>query len=385
VKSDSYPYREISFVTILMKGEKLFRQFAADKALILTILITSVSVGFLVAVGSPIEYEARTRILPYKNPAGNTGNIAGLAGLAGIRLPQGSTGQTIPTEIYPEVTGSQDFLIPLAETKLHFRGYGVNYSFLEFTGNIRKPSATQIVLKYTVGIPTTTLNFVKSLVKDSPLRDSVDIKSDEIIGYEKEFTDKVEELSSRIKVTIDKKTSVIMITGKMPDPYAAADLVKKTTEQLISRITEYESKRGEDQLQFVTQQYRAAKEKYESAQEELAKHSDENRSISTAKSQITQVRLLRQANLASEIYEQLARELEQAQIKLSQVKPEFATLEKVTIPNKRISPNRTNIMLLSSAIGLIIGLVASRIKTSYRSFTFASMANATQKESIHDK
>jgi uncharacterized protein involved in exopolysaccharide biosynthesis len=158
-------------------------------------------------------------------------------------------------------------------------------------------------------------------------------------------------------ISIDRKTSVITINGTMPDPYAAADLVRVTSSRLMEEIIKYESRKAGEQFMFVNQQYGQAKNRYERAQREIALFADQNRSLMSAVSRINQERLQREYDISFEMYQQFSRDLEQARMKMNQDTPVFTVLERVSVPNDRVSPRRVRILLFSVFLGTFAGVL----------------------------
>jgi uncharacterized protein involved in exopolysaccharide biosynthesis len=159
-----------------------------------------------------------------------------------------------------------------------------------------------------------------------------------------------------LTVTADKKTSIITIKTEMPDPFAAADLVRVVRGQLMERIINYESKKAEEQYQFVKEQYDRARNRYNKAQRELAIYSDRNRMLASATAQLDRETLQRESDLSFEVYGQLSRELEQAKIKMNQDTPVFTILEDVTVPVTYSTPRRAQTIVLSLLIGAVLGI-----------------------------
>jgi uncharacterized protein involved in exopolysaccharide biosynthesis len=174
--------------------------------------------------------------------------------------------------------------------------------------------------------------------------------------YDREYLAIVEDLDNRLVVSIDKKTSVISITGLMPSPYAAADLVQTASERLMQRIIDYEAKKAGEQLTFIEEQYSQARTRYEQAQQNLASFADRNRSLVSPLSQIERDRLQSEFNVAFNVYQQLSGELQLARIKKNQDTPVFTVLEQVTVPNQRTSPRRSRILLFAIFVGLAAGV-----------------------------
>ncbi len=347
---------EIGFAELIAELRVFVRSVWGERRMILKLMGIAAVIGLVVALGSGEEYSAKTRVLPYRSGASAAGGLSGLAGLAGIRLPAGVGDQTITADLYPEVAKSQDFRIIVAETPLFFSSLGRRASTVEYFRDLRDTPLTELVANYTIGLP----GEVSSLLRPSrPAARASVVAADSsppIASYERKYLKLVRTLDKRLSIFIDKKTSVITITGLMPDPYAAADLVRVTSSRLMDRIIDYESRKAGEQFRFVSEQYQLAKVRYERAQRDLAAFSDRNRALMSATSQIDRDRLQREYDLAFEVYQQFSRELEQARIKMNQDTPVFTVLEQVTVPTDRSSPRRAQIMLVALFLGALVGV-----------------------------
>ena len=150
---------------------------------------------------------------------------------------------------------------------------------------------------------------------------------------------------------------MISITGIMPDPFAAADLVQTASERLMQRIIDFEAKKAGEQLRFIEEQHGQSRTRYEQSQRNLAVFADRNRMLVGAVPQIERERLQHEFEVTFQIFEQFSLELEQARIKKNQDTPVFTVLEQVSVPTERSSPRRSLILLLAGFVGVSFGLI----------------------------
>ncbi len=313
-------------------------------------LAVTLPVGLVFAFSCPEEYTASTQLLPYRSGP-STGGLSGLANLAGVRLPTGVTDQTITADLYPVIAKTLDFQLSVAETPLRFARTNERVSMVRYLREHRSVvgAAASLVsrLRYTLGsVLSRAPRPGTAAVTDSgpPLR-----------AYDREYLRLVRELDERLVVRFDRKTSIISVTGVMPDPYAAADLVQTASELLMQRIIDYEARKAAEQLQFIVGQYGQSRTRYDEAQRNLAVFEDRNRMLVSAVAQIERERLQREKDVAYQVVQQLTTELEQARIKEHQDTPVFTVLEHVTVPNEHSSPRRSVILLLAGFLGVAFG------------------------------
>jgi len=347
---------EISLIEIGMKLRHATGILWAERRMIAGRTILSGIIGIIIAFGSPVEYSASMRLVPYRSGGVAAGaGITGLAGLAGLRFPNGTTDQTITSDLYPEVAKSLDFKIAVAETPLKYSALDRRVTAVQFFQEIRKPAPIEILQLYTIGLPGRIFSAQPSSRKAQTSYQSSEPASEVPRLLDETYLKIVESVGERLSVSTDKKTAIITISARMPDPYAAADLARASSGRLMERIIAYESQKARESFRFVNEQHEMAKNRYEQAQKELAQFTDRNRALTSAMSQIDLDRLEENKNIAFEVYQQLSRELEQSKIKMNQDTPVFAELDQVTVPHTKESPNRRKIMLIALLIGFVSG------------------------------
>jgi len=347
----------ISLAEIIAISKRFGRRIWSERGMIARRVGLAGLVGAFIAFGSPEEYSASVRLLPYKGGGGaGAAGLSGLAGLAGIRLPAGAGDVTITADLYPEVVKSLDFRIAVAETPLRFSTLNRRVSTIEYFRKIQKPAITEIVTAYSIGLPRRVLSWFSQSESNAGVRETQSADTATIRKYDQEYLTLVGKLGRRLKISTDKKTGIVLVTGKMPDPYAAADLVTVSADRLMGRIIEYESRKAADNFRFANEQHQQARIRYERIQRELAAFSDRNRALMSATSQIERERLQREYDIAFEVYQQFSRELEQTRIKMNQDTPVFTVLDQVIVPNTRASPHRLVIVASSLLLGALLGV-----------------------------
>ena len=81
-----------------------------------------VVLGLVIALTSPLEYEASSKLLPEIQDGSipNLGNFGGLAGLAGIDLGGTSKSGVLSPHIYPEIVNSLPFILEVMNDTIFF-------------------------------------------------------------------------------------------------------------------------------------------------------------------------------------------------------------------------------------------------------------------------
>lgn len=350
--------QEINVIDVIQKIVLACEVLWKERMVIIKRMVIAGIAGTIFAFGSPVEYSARMRLLPYRNGGG--GSLPGLASLAGIRLPTAANDQIITTDLYPEVAKSLSFRESVAETPIRFSSLNRTISSTEYFRRIRRVPLAEKITSYPFKFfQLRNSNVIKGKSSRELLSSNIsptDSEATTVRQFDQPYLSLIENIGQRVSISIDKKTSIIVVSAKMPDPYASADLVRVSSERLMQRIIEYESQKAKETFGFVNEQYREAKLRYEDSQRRLAIFTDRNRTLMGATLQIERDRLQRENEIAFEIYQQFSRELEQARIKMKQDTPVFTVLDEAVVPNTRASPVRTKVMLFSIILGLIVGI-----------------------------
>jgi uncharacterized protein involved in exopolysaccharide biosynthesis len=340
---------DVSIAELIERSHELSRTVWRKRRLFFAPVAIAVALGLVIVFASQEEYSASTKLLPYRTGPSSAG-LAGLAGLAGIRLPSGSADQTITADLYPVIGQTLDFRMSVAETPLRFTRSGPPITMIKYFEDHR--SLVDALSGYLADLRPSA---VPAPSGGSPHLTVMGANGDTLRVFGREYLKILQDLDRRLVVNIDRKTSVISITGIMPAPYAAADLVQTASERLMQRIIDYEAKKAGEQLKFIEEQYAQARARYQQAQENLAVFADRNRVLVSPLSQIERDRLQSEFNVASEVYQQLSGELQVARIKKNQDTPVFTVLERVIVPLHRSSPHPTRILLLAIFVGLVAG------------------------------
>jgi uncharacterized protein involved in exopolysaccharide biosynthesis len=302
----------------------------------------------------PPEYVSVMRVIPYRGGANITGGLAGLAGLAGVRLPSGGAEQTITADLYPIVAASLDYRVAVAEAPLSFPSLGMSATFSEYFQSLYAPLDRRLIRLITPQ-RSGVIEKPGERHRPSPQVAHADSKRQHPY-YTRDYLNLLGSLQERLVVSYDRKTSVITISSQMPDPYAAADLTSIASQLLMDRIIQYESRKASETFTFVQRLQRETKIQVEKLQADITAFSEKNRQPLSLRASLDLNRLQREYDIATEVYQQYSRELEQARIKMNQDTPIFTVIDRATVPAVRAGPRRSVIILVCFLAGALIGL-----------------------------
>ena len=321
------------------------------KTIFKAILIAGI-IGVFIALVSPKEYTASTTMVPQTKSSNKLGGLSSLAAMAGFNLDNmGSGGETMSPMVYPQIVQSVPFQLELMEKKFTFSEVSQPVSLYEYYTNIAKPGVLATTIKYTVGLPGL---LISSLKGDSEKT---------IIGTEKggpiSLTKKQENvrkiLDSKVILTVDAKQGYLTLTASFPEALLSAQVADQARELLQKYITKFKIDKVADQLAFIEGRYTEKKKEFEKAQERLARFRDQNKNVTSAIFRTEEERLQSEYTIAMNVYNELAKQLEQAKIQVKEETPVFSVLEPAAVPQEKTKPKRSMILMIWLFLGGIAG------------------------------
>jgi len=315
------------------------------KEKIWVVLITLVFAlgGVYYALTAREEFVSTGKILPeYQSKAGGLSQFAGLASLAGVDLSSAAGGgsDAVRPDLYPDVLKSTPFFLELLKIKVRTKD-NKEMLFSQFYDNF--------VLDNKIEEKNTKINFPTS---------------NQYIAVSYQTENNLKDLRERIGAVIDKKTGLITVTVKLPDPVVATIITDYGMNFLTNYITNYRTEKSKRDLNFLAERLDAAKGKYFNNQAKKAQYSDQYQ-LSMMKLQAADLqreRIESEYKLSSSFYNTLLQKYEEAKLKVQQETPVIKVLEPPVVPNKRSEPKRAIIVLIATFLGGIFGVIFGLIR-----------------------
>ncbi len=309
------------------------------------VLITSIFAigGIVYALRAREEFVSTGKILPeYQSKSGGLGQFAGLASLAGVDISSAGGGgsDAIRPDLYPDVLKSTPFFLNLFKIKVRTKD-NKEMLFSQFYDTY--------VLDSKIEKENTQINFPAS---------------EKYIAVSYQTEKNLKDLRERIGAVIDKKTGLITVTVKLPDPLVATIITDYCMKFLTDYITNYRTEKSKRDLNFLAERLDAAKGKYYNNQVKKAQYSDQNQlsMIKIQSADLQRERIESEYKLSSSFYNSLLQKYEEAKLKVQQETPVLKVLEPPVVPNKRSEPKRAIVVLIFTFLGGIVGVVFSLIR-----------------------
>ena len=312
------------------------------RKLILKACGCAVLVGLVVGFSIPKEYTANVTLAPEAAAGGRSvsGGLSALAGMAGINLGASQTADALSPELYPDIVKSIPFSIEMFDIKVTDMKGKLNTTVYEYL----KEHQRQPWWGYITSAPFKALGWVIKTIKGEK-EDTATTNTVDPFKLTNEQNGIIATLGERIKVEVDKKTSVIKISVTMQDPLIAATLTNEVMEKLQDYITEYRTNKARKDLEYTQKLYEESMQSYHEAQQEYAAYMDRNQNVSLRSAQTQQDRLRNEMELAFNVYNQTAQQLQVAKAKVQEDTPVYTVVEAASVPLSAAKPSKVMILI----------------------------------------
>lgn len=335
---------------------ELIQKMWINRRLIIKVTGVFVVLGVLVALFSAKVYTASCDIVPDTGKSGNS-KMSSLAALAGVNLGEGADVTALSPLVYQNIMNGTSFRKELMQTKIDFEEVDKPVSFFDYytSEEYNKPGVFDYIKKYTIGLPFVILNAIRG---EQPEPDYSAIGNSEGPTMEtlsKDEYNALKILEQCVSLTLDNKNGYVTITTNMPEAVASAQLAQATVVLLQKYITEFKIAKVQSNLDFIQSRYNEAKKNFEDIQVRRAAFRDANTNTNKYSARVEAEKLDAEYTLAMNLYSELATQLEQAKIEVKKDTPILTVVRPVTIPYKKSKPQRLQILVAFTFLGVVAG------------------------------
>ena len=327
--------------------------WSGRRTLIWSVVIFMV-LGLFIALFSPVEYTADTIMVPQiTSEKSKLGGLSSLAAMAGFNLDamQGGASELSPL-VYPKIVQSIIFQKEIMYIPLTWEKVDKPVSLFAYYDSISKPNPIGLVKKYTLGLPGVVLGLIRGKKEVSREGES----GEELIFITEDEKRMREMLKEKLTLDVNEKEGYITLTAKAPEAFAAAQMARKAQKLLQDKVTEYKIDKAKQNLVFVQELYKEKKHEFEQAQDRLARFRDRNLNLNSAMALTEQERLQSEYQLAFSVYTEVAKQLENAKIKVKEDTPVFSIIEPVSVPIEKSKPKKAMILIIWIFLGGLVGV-----------------------------
>jgi hypothetical protein len=280
------------------------------------------------------------------------GGLSGLAALAGVNLDM-TQGTELSPLVYPQIVNSIPYRLELMNTPLNFKGYTKPVSLYDFYTEYSKPSLIGVLKKYTIGLPGVILSAIKGKPKEIVIPGDSLNRIITLTAEQMEFQKAMEKM---VTLQLNAKEGYITLITKLSEPLATAQLAQKAQNLLQRYITEFKIEKAKANLDFIQGRYNETKTEFEKAQVSLAVVNDRKKNFTSALPLIETDRIQTKYTITFGVFQELAKQLEQAKIQVKKDTPVFTIVEPVTVPTEKSKPKRSMILAIWFFLGGVVGV-----------------------------
>lgn len=341
---------------------ELLRKVWSARRRVIKYAVIGAAAGLVIGLSIPKTYVTAIKLAPEsKTGVSASGGMSGLAAMAGINLNQGAGVDGITSAIFPEIVKSTPFLLEFAEIPVTLTPeksgmQGRRMTLYEYVTEHQKKAWW----KYVTAFPGRAVGWVLSIGRDkSPEQPLPPVDSVEMFDLPPEYKGFVGALSGMLSVAEDKKSSMLEAKVTMQDPLVSAVIADSLISKLQKYMTAYRTQKTRHDLEQNIRQNAEAQARYYEAEDRLAETIDRNRNISSESLRVRIDRLRNERNLAYNVYNQTASQVEVTRIKLQEETPIATVVEPAIVPDHAASPQKMMFMVVFAFLGgfIVVGIV----------------------------
>ncbi len=335
----------------------MVRQLWAGRKTIFITLGIFFALGLVAAITMKRTYSVQTVMVPQMGNDKSSG-LGGLAALAGFDLGMTQNSGELSPLSYPQIVSSVPFRLEMMHTPLHYEKCDTMISMFDYAlAGYDKPSVFSYILKYTIGLPGVILSSISSKPKEIAIPGSGETQANNepkpvVVSLDEQMM--LEMMGQVISLDVDKKEGFITLKVNGSEPVQTAELAIKAQKLLQEEVTRFRVEKSQSELEYIQARYDEAKEESDRYQAALAGTTDRFQNVITTSANIGKERIRSKYNVANTVYMEMAKQLEQAKMKVKKETPVFAIIQPVTMPMKP-SNSRAKTLIVWLFLGVVVG------------------------------
>lgn len=292
--------------------------------------------SIIVAYSIPKEFTSKAVIAPEITTSGGiTAGLGALASMAGISMD--AEEEAIYPQLYPQIVSTTPFLCDLASLQIEckFKKDTISTNVFNYLSKYQKSPWWSKV----ISAPFKLIKHDEDFLLENGAR--LDYKH-----LSRQQQKVLKELSERITVELDKLTSAIYVNVTMQDAEIASVISDSLTDNLQKYVIDYRTAKARKDMENTQRMYNEARDNYYAAQHAYAEYCDQHMGVTKLQYLMEQDRLSNEKDIAFNLYNQLAQQLDMCRTKLLEKTPVVVLLQPSTVPYKATSPRKMMIGLL---------------------------------------
>ena len=313
---------EIDLIELLKKAWNGRKQ-------IIIISFVFVLVGVAFAFLSPIVYSSSTTFINSQTESSSGSGLSGVASLVGINLGSMSSGSEIPPSMYPQIAESVQFKRDLLNSYIDEK---------------EKIKLEEFLANY---------NDIEKLLTENNNKLFISEYEDKLFNV----------INNVISISVNQKDGFVTILSHMPESEYAANTCINAREILQETVINNKIKSAKQKLEYSEKQLASKRIEFEEIQNKLAYFNDSNLNLVTSSVINERDKLEAEFQIINAVMIELSKQVEQRKLQVSEDTPVFSIVKEASMPVKRSSPKRTQMVLIFGFIGLIVSISYTLVKS----------------------
>lgn len=306
------------------------------------ILLVSVlfgALGVAAALMQQRKYSVTMTLAPEIQRSGNS-SLSSITSMFGLGSSLNSGSDAVNITLFPEISSSTPFLTELFPVKL--------------TPYVSPKQAKEGV----VAQPVTVFDHVthadkpekglRAWLKKLRSKDEEDEGNPLIVNpsqLTRQQAEAVQALRSSISANVDKKTGITTISVVLDDPMMVTELADTVCAKLQEYVIRYRTQKATEDYDYYVKLADEAHQDLVKAQAAYAASVDYERNVILQSVNSRRERLRQEAELANQIYSQMAQQRELAKAKIQEEKPVYAVVQPATMPQTPMNSRKKTVLI----------------------------------------
>jgi capsule polysaccharide export protein KpsE/RkpR len=336
--------------------KKFYNVLTTSKKTIALITILLAGLGIIYSLTLPVQFSSGAKVLPEIVQSGGAklfGGFSSIAGMAGLDIDNLGNSDAIRPNLYPDIVQSTPFVITILNLPVETKGGKKFESLGHFLANGGEKTPVSKAIGDFFGI------FSKKSVSNEQYVKFKELGPNQTYSFTKQQENTIKNFRGRVLSSIDKKTGIISINVKMPDPKIAGFVASQSLEYLKQYVIDYRLEKLKTYEKFLTDKAAEAKRRYETARFNISNYRDRNKNLFLLVPKTQEEELKNEYDLAFGLFLEVSKKLEQTKIQAQNETPVLKMLEPATEPLLKSEPKRSVIVISFTLIGFVLGCLYS--------------------------
>ena len=165
-----------------------------------------------------------------------------------------SGGSELTPLAYPQIVSSVPFRLKMMHTPIHYEKCDTLISMFDYANSeYNKPSAIDMVKKYTIGLPGVIMGAMRKAPEEVTIatNDTTDSGEPRPLVVTRDENKMLERMGQVISLAVDKKEGYITLTVNGSEPIQTAELALKAQQLLQDEVTRFRIEKSQSELDYI--------------------------------------------------------------------------------------------------------------------------------------